>query len=254
MPLDKRRLAGTQEQNRVRHLFRLPHPLHGCNVYSWLQPLRHLLRARGQGRLYYPRADTVDPDAVAGVVDSIGARHVNDGGLRGTVGSYLAVSVSRAVIRHLFHSLTCTRSRHDPQLARDINHSPTLPWVFRQRLLLQHLPHRSTRREPHPLAVNIHDGVIRAYRRLCGPGVVPEDPGAVDGVVHAAEGLCRLGHERADKRLVRDITRAGGYACVQVGFQQDLSGVGQRVGVNVRDGEPRTSGLDKRRGDCGANA
>lgn len=152
------------------------------------------------------------------------------------------------------YTLTCARSRDDAELAGDIDHGPPLPRMLRQRLLLQHLPQRSSGREPHSLAVDVHDGVVRAHRRLRGAGVASEYARAINRVIHATKGLCRLGHERVDERLVRDIPGSERDVCVLVNSPEDLAGVGEGVGVDVGDGEPGASGLYKGRGDCGADA
>lgn len=177
MPLHKRRLGRAQEQDGMGNLLGRAHAAHRGDINCRSQGLPHLGVARGHGRLDDAGADAVDADAVGAVVDGVGARHVDHGGL------------GRAVRRR-------GRAGHDAELAGDVDDGAPCG-VPDEGLLLEHLGQRRPRRQPRPPVVDVVDGVEDGRGRLGGPLRRGQDAGAVDGVVEAGECLGYARHERS---------------------------------------------------------
>lgn len=164
---------------------------------------------------------------------------------------------------------------HDPQLARDIHHTPPLPPPLptctcaatparppHHGLLRHHPPQHRPRHEPAPAVVDAVDAVKVPRRHLVRPPRRAQDPRAVHQIVDATTAATAakkrggVGHEGRDEALVRDVT--GAEEDLQrrrgVGVAETGDGVVEGGGVDVGQGEACAAGLGKGEGYRRADA
>lgn len=244
--LYKARLFRRQKHADIGNLVWLTHPLHRRGLDLWLEMRIRVVcrgvRSDAQRSSDDTGAEGVDSDAIFRVVDRIASSQANDSGFGRAV-----CSCDESL--HPYHRLTSIGSTDQAELTGNVDNRPALPPVPLGRVvLLLHNLQLLLGAQKHPSVVHRVDLVKLVQAQLARGAGLSDDARAVDRIVDPPKLRLDLVEERLDRGRVGDVEGLLEDLDRGVDLAQLLCGGVQRLGLDVGDGDSRTSSFDKRLG------